>query len=254
MTHRSPIARLGYTDWKQYGLFKTYFRLPHPYLQVIVKNFPDLTAALPQLNRLVALTNQHYWKTMNDTTQLEKLCAARGVPASYIRRTDSPIAVAKTMKTYEAILENIELFIKQPIILHVYSGFENGALLATSQIIKAALTFNQQGAMVTFGQLLDETKTWDRSNHTVTTAETAQILGLYLVGKEWNTEFTSTKLNALLAQRLTDGKPTIISTHLDEKELVKRYDLKLPMVSMKFEDDTITATVDGLLKLLKERQ
>ena len=225
--------------------------LPIPYLKVVVKNYRDLTEVPVLLPRLVAKIDAHLWSHMENKERIEQLFKAKGVPVPYIRTESTPIAGVKVSRVYEAVLADIKKFMARPLILHIHSGFENGALKAASNIIKQAVRENVDARMIGFGSLLSEIKEWDEKNEVIRKVNSSQLLCLYMVGKEYMTDFTKATLEGIITSRQIEGKVTIISSHLDPVDFQKRYCFHPQAVPLKFEDEKITSTVDDLLAYMK---
>lgn len=249
--HRSPIERLGYRGWNQYGTFKSHLMLPLPYLRVVVKNYRDLVEVPIVLPRLVAKIDEHLWSNMNDKERIEQFFKAKGVPVPYIRDDSAPIGGVKVSQAYESVIDNLGRFMSKPMTLYIHSGFENGALKAASNIVKQAIRENVDARMVGFGALLDEVKTWDAKSEILKKANSAPLLCLYMVGKEYQTDFTRATLDGILSSRYAEGKTTIITSHLDLNDFAKRYGFTPQAVPLKFEDEKITATVEQLLAFMR---
>ena len=139
----------------------------------------------------------------------------------------------------------------KPMTLFMHSPFENSALKAASNIIKAGLRAGVDSRMVSFGKFLEETKTWNRDNFVVQSVEKASLLCLYMVGTEYTTEFSQSSLQTLLKTRRVAGQTTMICSHLEPAEFIKRYGFDPGAVPLKFEDEKLLSTIDELLKHMK---
>ena len=249
--HKSPIERLGYRGWPQYSIFKHHLRVPQPYLKVIVKNYRDLTEVPILLSRLVEQIDKHLWSKMSDTEMVEKNFKVKGIPVPYIRDDSAPIGGVKVINAYNFITGDILKFLGKPMTLFMHSPFENSALKAASNIIKAGLRAGVDSRMVSFGKFLEETKTWNRDNFVVQSVEKASLLCLYMVGTEYTTEFSQSSLQTLLKTRRVAGQTTMICSHLEPAEFIKRYGFDPGAVPLKFEDEKLLSTIDELLKHMK---
>jgi len=248
--NKSPIEPLGYLGWNQHSIFKHHLRIPLPYLRVIVKNYRDLTEVPILLPGLIEKIDQHLWSLMQELEFFEKKLKASGVPVPYIRNDETPVAGVKTVNAYDLILGAVGKILNKPLVLYFHSGFESAALQAASNIIKAAIKSGVDAKMVSFGKLLEEIKKWDQNNYVATTADKAELLCLYMVGTEYTTDFSQSVLQMLIQHRRTEGKPTLVCSHLDPVEFKKRY-FELNGVAMKWEDPGMITTVDELVKYLK---
>ena len=247
---KSLIEPLGYLGWKQHSTFKHHLRIPLPYLKVVVKNYRDLTEVPILLPGLIEKIDQHLWSTMQELEFFEKKLKASGVPVPYIRNNETPVAGVKTVNAYDLILGDINKILGKPLVLYFHSGFESAALQAASNVIKAAIKSGVDAKMTSFGKLMEEVKKWDQNNYVATSADKAEILCLYMVGTEYTTEFSQSVLRMLIQHRRTEGKPTLVCSHLDPVEFKKRY-FELTGVAMKWEDPGMVVTVDELVKYLK---
>jgi hypothetical protein len=226
--------------------------MPPVYLKAVVKLFRNLSEVPIILPELVDRLHNEMWRNMSDIERCEQLFKVRGVPVPYIRDDSMPNAGAKVTQAYELVLQDIKKFTSKPMTLYLHSGFEASALKAASSIIKESLKAGIEARMVGLGALLKEIKTWDEKNESVALVEKAQVLCLYLVGKEYTTEFTQSELQGILDKRFAEGKTTLISTHLEPEEFQKRYGFTPRAVVMKFEDAKITSTVDDLLAYMRK--
>ena len=252
MEHRSPIEALGYVGWNQYSVFKKHLMLPLPYLKVIVRNYRDLSSVPLLIGKLVMKIDNHIWSSMQNKDILNNLFKAKGVPAHFIPINNPPIGGVKAMTAYEAVMGNITKFSSSPLVLYISSQFETGAIQAASNLIKQAIRENIDARMISFGTLLDETKEWDANSEVLRKVKGARVLCLYMVGKEYHTDFTRTVLVNLLSSRMAEGKVTILSSHMDLAEFIKRYNYEVQAVPMKFEDAKIKSTIDELISYMKE--
>ena len=248
--NKSPIETLGYPHWNQYSTFKHHLRIPLPYLKVVIKNYRDLTEVPILLPGLIEKIDQHLWSLMQDLEFFEKKLKASGVPVPYIRNDETPVAGVKTVNAYDLILADVGKILNKPLVLYFHSGFESAALQAASNVIKAAIRAGVDAKMVSFGKLLEEIKKWDQNNYVATSADKAELLCLYMVGTEYTTDFSQAVLRTLIQHRRTEGKPTLVCSHLDPVEFRKRY-FELTGVAMKWEDPGMISTVDELVKYLK---
>lgn len=249
--HKSPIEPLGYHGWNSYSTFKHHLRIPPVYLRIVVKNYRDLTEVPILLPGLVEHIDQRLWSTMQDVEFFEKKLKASGVPVAYIRNNDQPTAGVKVTNAYNLMLEDVGKILNKPLVLYFHSGFESAALQAASNVIKAAIKSGVAAKMISFGKLLDETKKFEANNDVAKSVESAELLCLYLVGTEYTTDFSTSVLKMLIQHRRTEGKPTLLVSHLDSGEFKKRYDFELNGVVLKWEDPGMVTTVDELIKSLK---
>lgn len=245
----NPLEGLGYS-WKDYCIFKKYLRLPYVYLKVIFKNYREFSEVPVKLPHLIALTNTHIWNTQmkNTAGMSDKLFKARGVPPSYIQNDGTPIGPAATMGLYNSILNDAGKFSRSGAVVLMHSPFETGALQACSQVVKQAIN---ESRMVQFGALLDKLKEWDANSPEIKQAKEVQLLGLYMVGKEYCTDFTKSVLQSLVTERRVEGKTTIISSHLTPSEFIERYRFDPHAVPMKFEDMGLMTTVNALTDYMR---
>lgn len=249
--HKSPIEVLGYRGWQQYSVFKHHLRMPVKYLRVVVKNYRDLTDVPVVLPRLLSKIHEHWWSLMSDTERIEKIYKVKGVPPLHIRSEAVPAAGEKVKHYYETVLDRIHKFAMGGKVLYLHSEFETNSLLACSQIIKAALANGLIKAfMADFPTCLEEIKTWEES-HLLKQLKEAQVACIYMVGKEYSTEFTQAHLETLVNQRTLEGKVTLLSSHLAPVDFKKRYGIEVPGTVLKFEDEKITKTISALLKELE---
>lgn len=248
---KSPIEPLGYQGWPQYSTFKHHLRIPLPYLKVVVKNYRDLTEVPILLPALIEKIDQHLWSAMQDVEFFEKKLKVAGVPVPYIRNEETPVAGVKVTAAYELMLEDVSKILNKPLVLYFHSGFESAALQAASNVVKAAVKNGVVAKMVSFGKLLEETKKFEANNDVSRSVDSADLLCLYMVGTEYTTEFSTSVLKLLLQHRRTEGKPTLVVSHLDSGEFKKRYDFDLNGVVLKWEDPGMVTTVDELIKCLK---
>lgn len=135
-------------------------------------------------------------------------------------------------------------------MIYLHSDFETNALLAASQIIKAVLQAGISGYMVDFPTCLEQIKTWQES-HTLDKLKKAQVGCIYMIGKEYSTDFTQANLEALVNQRTVENKITLLCSHLTPADFKKRYGLDVPGTVLKFEDDKIIKTISNLLEELE---
>lgn len=248
----NPLYRLGYVGHNQIQVFKKYLRVPFPYLTVIVKNYRDLSQVPPILPKLVDAIHRHHWSTMKDITNYEVHCKAKGIPVPYIRDDKPLLASAEIARCIEGLISNINTFSESSYRLYLYSGFQTSALRAASKIMKAALSSRVDAKMVSFGTLLERVKTWDTADQVVQSCRGVTLLCLYLVGSEYNTEFTCSVLKNLIMHRAAEGKPTILCSHLTPIEFSTRYGFPTGSVELKLEDDKQTTTIEALLTALQK--
>lgn len=252
---RSIIEKLGYYGWKQQATFKRHLLLPLVYLKVVVRNYRDLTSVPSVLPKLVEQINKHIWRNMEDIEQFERKLKVHGVPAPYIRNKSKPVCGVKVGNAFEGIVGNVKKFMESGTSLYLHSGFEESALQAASQIIVAAVKAGIEARMMSFGSFLDEVKeTFDNKNASTESTDKAlkaNLLAVYMIGKEYATDYSRSELVRLLSERRTLGKITLIVTHLELPEFVDRYRYDPRAVVLKFEDAKITQTVDELIKFLR---
>lgn len=251
----SPLERIGYFTTKQQGIFRKYLRVPLPYLRVIVKNYRDLYEVPILLPRLIKAIDGNTWSNMENKTQIENRYRVFGVPAPYLRTTKQPVAGVKVTRLYESVLIDIERFLEHPVTLYMHSGFETSAVTAAAGIVKEAINKGVNARMISFGEYLDLMKAgFDKNGDTsaLKPYDTARLLAVYMIGTEYTTAFVKPVMQSLISRRRAEGLTTILVSHLLPTEFESRYDCNNQAVCMKFEDESLTTTVDELLKYMME--
>lgn len=249
---RNPLEQLGYSGWNQYAIFKHHLRMPVEYLKIIMKNNRhDLTDVPVVLPKYLEKIHEHWWSKMNKEASREtKVFATRGVPPLYLGVTRPPVSKADVSKYVQRVLEVPLMFAAAGKVLYLQSEFETEALLAASQIISAVIKERLAAYMLDFPTYLDEIKTWQDS-YKLGELRKAQVGCIYMIGKEYSTEFTQAHLETLITQRSLENKVTLLCSHLAPVDFKKRYGIEVPGTVLKFEDEKITKTIAALLKELE---
>lgn len=246
----NPLEIFGYYDWIHYNYFKKYLRMPVPYLRVIFKNYRDLTIVPALLPKLLYTINEHWWKMNSTPSRHEIQSKVAGVPALYLQQETTPICKGDVLKYYQLALEKIIKFSTSGKVLYLHSEYETNSLHAASQLVKQAIKNGIPCCMVDLPTVMAEIKTWQETE-LLKKLKKAQVACIYMIGKEFSTEFTQSNLETLIQQRTVENKVTLLCSHLAPPEFRTRYGIEVPGTVLKFEDEKITKTLATLLKELE---
>lgn len=239
-------------------IFRKYLTMPRAYMKGMFQLYPD---NLQQVNvqELVQLCDEHYWGRIKMEQTKEEMhfnvqCNIARVPPMYITRNEFPATTGANLKVYASILEDVTGFTSLGKVLYLYSDFEDNALLAASNIVKAGIRSKLMCRMLTLNKFMDEVKTFENS-HILENMEGADIACLSMIGTVYKAQsgFTESTFAAFVDQRRLAGKTTLLSSHLTPDEFYTRYGFSLDKfgaICMKFEDTKMVATVAELAKEL----
>lgn len=245
MEHRSLLAPLGYRHLDDYYIFKDHLRMPLPYLKIIVKNYRSLSRVPVVLHEIVNRYHEHLWSNMVMERQ-EILIKLAGVPPLFCEDEELPDAPGETLRLFRQITGYMQPFVKKARLLYLHSDFETNALRAASQIIKAGIKAKISSYMIDFPNVMKEIKTWTESE-ALQKLDEAQIACIYMIGKEYATEFSAANLETIIASRTVANKVTILCSHLTPDDFLKRYNTPVRGTIMRFNDPKIKATIAELM-------
>jgi len=234
-------------DWYR---FRSHLLLPPQWMLIILKNFSDFGLATAQLAEINRQYNDHLWNRMkmdSEVTLLQKMYRIAGVPVKYMSES-IPIGKLESQKTYNYVQQNVEGFIGGGDTLYFYSGIEENALIAATEVVKKAVRENFKCYMLDMPAFMEEVTTFERSEK-LNKLETVDLAVLYFVGSEYarkETGFVSSHLNAFVQKRSVNGKSTILSSSMTPEKFRKRYDMPLTATVLEFMDSNISKTMKEL--------
>lgn len=248
--------------WADYNTFKTYLRLPLPYLVVLFKNFNRPHDMVYNLNRVIEKFHEHLWGKMRDKTINQKLYQIANIPPLYA--SDNKVIICnkpKEQELFDALVQNSVKLVGSGKQLYFHSDFMETAMVAASRIAKNAID-NLLGEISTIfgavycchlGSYLEVYKAnWDSTDPTIKNARESELLILYGVGNEYTTEFTSSYLFSLLDQRTVEGRSTILVSSLSPTQFTNRYGKEFVATVVEFKDNKIKQTLSDLVEELSK--
>ena len=261
-----PLYKLGFPSHSDYKTLKKYLRLPKPYLVHIVLNYrPSLQQVPMEIVNVVRGTHEklNRWldgkiKNMDDDKEKlrTQLYRSVGIPPMFCTPLALPTCAAPILSAYSLLCEKIKGAASGGKVLYLHSNMGTMSLLAASGIMQAAVDAKLKVRMIAFPELMERIKDFDNTFETTAVVTNHDLLCLYLIGTEYVAQsgFTESQLEQLVARRRVLGKSTLLCSHLEPKEFEERYKRKLAVLSaipLKFDDDTVTATVASLVKELR---
>ena len=243
-------------------IFRKYLTIPKPYLKGIFQLYgsDQLDRVALDLPSIVSRCHEAYWRKykLTEHSHEEKLRAIHytiaRIPPMYIDRNELPATTGENLNLYSQILEDPIGFSSLGRVLYFYSEFEDGAMLAASNILKSAVRSKLKCCMVPLTTFMEEVKTFQDSA-LIDAMEAADIACLSMLGTVYkaNSGFTEATCSAFIDQRRLSGKSTILSSHLTPEEFKERYKVSLDRygaIPIRLKDATIKATVADLAKEL----
>lgn len=248
--------------WADYNTFKTYLRLPLPYLVVLFKNFNKPHDMVYNLNRVIEKFHEHLWGKMKNKTLGQKLYQIANIPPLYL--SDSRVIICskpKEQELFDAVADNAAKLIGSGKQLYFHSDFAETAMTAACRIARKAIDGMGGDLATMFGKVyccnlggyLEAYKAnWDSTDPVIKNARESELLILYGVGNEYTTEFTSSYLFSLLDQRTVEGRSTILVSSLSPTQFTSRYGKEFVSTVVEFKDNKIKQTLSDLVEELKK--
>lgn len=237
---------------KDQVIFDQFLRMPMDYFRLVRNLYPKGLAAVPY-NLPKIITTYHKLKgrgMLKDPAALKLIHG--GIPPQYVTTIPEVTAKKEILDTLQSLLGNFDNFMKSGVTLYVYSPFESSALSASVKLcVKASLT-NVSWRMMPYPRLVEMIKDFDGGHgDTLESLATVDLLSLYMVGKEYPTEFTMSYFRQLLENRKVAKKVTIISSHLTPVEFAERYGSGISTCPMQFTDDAELDNFKNLRRLVE---
>lgn len=259
------LARLGFPNAKEYGIFKKYLRLPPHYLTTIAIQHSPILRGVPAdmlnvVRRTHATVDMWLKRTQTNMELQEQLKSqvyrAAGVPPMYCASLTLPACAAQTLTAYNLLCQKIKGAATSGKVLYLHSTMGTSALHAAAGIVRAAVDAKLKAGMVAFPEFMDTVTEFDKGSARIKNWRELDLTCLYLLGTEYvsQTGFTEAQLHQFVSRRMVQGKPTILCSHLTPTEFEMRYSLKLASVGavpLKFDDSTATSSLASLVKELK---
>lgn len=262
----SPIFHLGYKEYADYYRFKDRLRVPLPYLWYIVKNNPHTLKDAPYhvskyISKFNELIRRKRMKAAENDPQRQlyvAACSKAGIPIPMIDQETSVTCGTQGMTALrDAMLQRPEKLAHAGQTLYLHSDQGTAALQVACQVATRLLRKKIPVQMMDFGSFIQ--LIFDRSSDVsakkLAALTNAQVMVFYMLGAEYQTDFSISQLGSIIHKRRIEGKTTLLVSALTPADFEHRYKEKLDNYSalvVRFEDDKIKKTIKDLTNLLLE--
>lgn len=227
--------------------------MPFLYFNILNKQYPKSLIAAPYgVAKLVDQINNILWGNMEKTKENLKY-RYFGIPPQYAGDAVEFTAKKEVKDTLEAICKNVEKFLSTGVLLYIHSPYETSAIIAGSKLCKAAsVVEGKKWLMLAYPEFVDGTKDFSGAyQYKLDAAESVDLLCMYMVGKEYATEFTLAGLKSLLMNRKVAGKVTVLTSHLTAEEFGVRYGSELCITALECSDEKELNNFKALRRLVE---
>lgn len=236
------MVELSTRSKKDNELFKSHLMLPFLYFNFINKQYTKSLAKVPyDLGGIVKKINDLLWRSMKRDTKTDMLSVYGGIPPQYLSDALPVTGKKEQVDTLMSLCTHFERFLATGVTLYISSPFETSAMIAGSKLCKEAYRVfggvQDHWKMVCYPALLDIQKDFKSAERgQLTLVEELPFLVLYMVGREYATDFSMAHLKGLIAKRKMENKVTVVCSHLSLEEFQARYDSSLCMSALEFTD------------------
>lgn len=247
-TFQGALMLLNRTK-KDIALFETHLRMPYMYFNYINKAYPKNLIKVPyDLAGIVKNIHSILRRSMDKTNLHYRYY---GIPPMYCGEVVFT-AKKEVTDTLNAIIKNTEKFLSTGTLLYLNSPYETSAMIAGSMLCKAVSGLKRPWLMIAYPEIVGISKNFkSEEKYKLTACEDVDFLCLYLIGKEYLTDFTLSGLRSLLAKRKVAGKTTVLTSHLTEKEFVERYGTGFGIVALELSDEAEIVNFKSLRRIVE---
>lgn len=237
---------------KDNELFDKFLRMPFEYFKYVHNMYPkNLKAAPYNLSVIIAMHHKLKGRTMLNDALSRKLLYG-GIPPQYVKEHPMVTGKKEALDTLESLHNNFKKFAESRVVLYLTSPFESSAIAAGVKLCRKAEATNISWKMEALPVLLGMLKDFDGDHKsTLDAMETLDVVCLYMVGKEYPTEFTTTYFKQLIETRKVAKKVTIICSHLSPEEFEERYGKGISICALGFTDDNEITNFKALRRLVE---
>jgi hypothetical protein len=237
---------------KDQVLFNQFLRMPFEYFKFINHIYPKNFSAAPyhlgaHINTVNKLLGGHLVNNI-ETIKLKH----GGIPPQHIGTERTVTGKKEILDTLNSLTDHFDKFMQSGVTLYLHSPFEGSAISAGVQLCKRAAATNVSWKMESYPELLIMLKDFDGDHKSSLEAVIdSDLLCLYMVGKEYPTEFTVSYFKQLMETRKIAGRATIICSHLEPTEFTERYGKGINLCAMEFTDDAEINNFKALRRLVE---
>lgn len=185
-------------------------------------------------------------------------CVKAGIPIPMLDK-DAPVACGTQGMSAlrDAMLSRPKKLAYAGQTLYLHSDQGTAALQVACQVATRLLREHVPVQMMDFAsfvQLIFERESVVAKKK-IKAMSDAQVMVFYMIGAEYQTDFSISQLNSIIQKRRIEGKTTLLVSALTPKDFEHRYQETLDnygALVVRFEDPKIKATIKSLTDLLLE--
>jgi hypothetical protein len=238
-------------SWEDYRWYKRHLRLPFGYLRVIFGQYQTLSEAVFKLAEIIRETNENDWRAMMEevVTLEEKLWRVANIPPMFFPPVVVLTQKAAEQDSFDAICASIDTIRGE--VFYFYSEFCDGALAAAVQMVKSAISKKMRSCFcLSFPELLEAKDSCNAE--VVKRVQAEQIVVIYGVGGEFQTDFKTRLLQEIVMLRRVNNRTTIMCSALDPRDYQERYGSRPGGVEVGFQDGNYRKSLTQLAKEMKK--
>lgn len=224
---------------KDNALFERLLSMPYMYYQIVHKIYPKSLAAAPYaLHKIIDDIHTVLGRNMKHDATFNKLAIYGGIPPQHVTEEPKVTGKKECLDTLNSLVKNFGKFMETGVVLYIHSPFEASAIAAGALLCRTAHSTDVSFKMVAYPKFVEVTKDFGGDHKDlIEKMRTVDLLCLYMVGKEYTTEFNMSNFKALVASRKVDNKVTVICSHMSPEDFCTRYGAELCISALQFTDD-----------------